>query len=504
MSAPLKDASTLPNFVAAVDLGSNSFHMVVARTKDGEPVIVDRLREMVRLAAGLDADRQLSIESQRRALDCLKRFGERLRDIPSDCVRSVGTNTLRSARNAQGFLAKAEAALGHSIETISGIEEARLIYSGVSHSLARSTSRRLVLDIGGGSTELIIGSRTEPLLMESLYLGCVSMSRKHFDDGEITAQRWRKAELSALQELEPVQSRYRSLGWGEAVGASGSVRSIDAVVRLAGWSRKGITPRALERLRDALLKAGDVQRLRLEGLNPARQAVFVGGAVVLCATFQALGIKSMQYSQGALREGILYDLQGRIREKDLRARTVMALANRYHVDPEHAANVERTASRLLLEVADDWGLGSPASRQLLSWAAHLHEIGLDIAHQQYHKHGQYIVAASDLGGFSREEQTLLATLVRSHRRKFPVSLLKALPNSQIRMMERLAILLRLAVVLHRSRRPPPFPEPALAINKRTLQLTFPELWLDEHPLTRADLEQEGAHLGVAGYKLELT
>ena len=176
MSAPLKDASTLPNFVAAVDLGSNSFHMVVARTEDGVPVVVDRLREMVRLAAGLDTNKQLSIESQRRALDCLQRFGERLRDIPSDCVRSVGTNTLRSARSAQKFLTKAEAALGHPIETISGIEEARLIYSGVSHSLSRSASRRLVLDIGGGSTELIIGSSTEPILMESLYLGCVSVS----------------------------------------------------------------------------------------------------------------------------------------------------------------------------------------------------------------------------------------------------------------------------------------------------------------------------------------
>ena len=504
MSAPLKDASTLPNFVAAVDLRSNSFHMVVARTEDEVPVVVDRLREMVRLAAGLDTDKQLSIESQRRALDCLQRFGERLRDIPSDCVRSVGTNTLRSARSAQKFLTKAEAALGHPIETISGIEEARLIYSGVSHSLSRSASRRLVLDIGGGSTELIIGSSTEPILMESLYLGCVSVSRQHFDDGEITTQRWRKAELSALQELEPVQSRYRRLGWGQAVGASGTVRSIDAVVRLAGWSRKGITPRALQRLRDALLKAGDVQRLRLEGLNPARQAIFVGGAVVLCATFQALGIKSMQYSQGALREGILYDLLGRIREEDLRTRTVKALANRYHIDQEHASNVERTASRLLLEVADAWALGSAASRQLISWAAHLHEIGLDIAHQQYHKHGRYIVAASDLSGFSREEQTLLATLVRSHRRKFPVSLFEELPSSQIRMMERLTILLRLAVVLHRSRRPPPFPEPWLAVNKRSLKLTFPERWLDEHPLTRADLEQGGSYLETAGYKLKLS
>ncbi len=503
MTAPLKDASTLPDFVAAVDLGSNSFHMVVARTEDGVPVVVDRLREMVRLAAGLDADRQLSIESQRRALDCLQRFGERLRDIPSDCVRGVGTNTLRSARSAQEFLAKAEAALGHPIETISGIEEARLIYSGVSHSLARSASRRLVLDIGGGSTELIIGSSNEPILMESLYMGCVSMSRQHFDDGEITAQRWRKAELSALQELEPVQSHYRRLGWGQAVGASGTVRSIDTVVRLAGWSRKGITPRALERLREALLKAGHVKRLDLEGLNPDRRAVFPGGVALLHATFQALGIESMQYSQGALREGILYDLLGRIREEDLRTRTVTTLANRYHVDQEHASHVERTASRLLLEIADAWALGSTASRQLLSWAALLHEIGLDIAHQQYHKHGQYIVAASDLGGFSREEQTLLATLVRSHRRKFPVSFFKELPSSQIRMMERLAILLRLAVVLHRSRTPPPFPEPWLTVSKRSLKLSFPQRWLDEHPLTRADLEQEGSYLGAAGYKLEL-
>ena len=504
MSASLADASTVPSFVAAVDLGSNSFHMVVARTENGVPIVVDRLREMVRLAAGLDEDRQLSVESQERALDCLKRFGERLSDIPSDCVRSVGTNTLRSAQNAQEFLTRAEADLGHSIETISGIEEARLIYSGVSHSLARSSSRRLVLDIGGGSTELIIGSSAEPILMESLYLGCVSMSKKHFGNGEITPQRWRKAEISALQELEPVQSRYRRLGWGQVVGASGTVRSIDNVVRLAGWSQKGITPRSLERLRDALLKASHVKRLRLEGLNPDRRAVFPGGVALLLATFEALGIESMQYSQGALREGILYDLLGRIREEDLRSQTVAGLANRYHVDQDHASHVEDTAIRFLLEVAEDWSLGSAGSRQWISWAAHLLEIGLDIAHQHYHNHGQYIIVASDLAGFSREEQNLLATLVRSHRRKFPVSLFKELPRNQARMAERLAILLRLAVVLHRSRRPPPFPQPHLSASEKSVKLTFPERWLEEHPLTRADLEQEGAYLSAAGYKLELS
>ena len=496
-------AAPFPESIAAVDLGSNSFHLVVARTASGEPVVVDRLREMVQLAAGLDESRKLSPESQERALECLRRFGERVRHMPASSVRAVGTNTLRSAHRAKEFLAAAEEALGHPIETISGIEEARLIYLGVVHSLAPSDSRRLVIDIGGGSTEMIVGRSFEPMVMESLYMGCISISRKHFEDGEIAKSAWERAELEALRELAAVRTRFRSLGWEQAIGASGTVRAVERVVRESGWSKSGIGVKSLERLRDEMIAAGHAERLQMPGLSADRRRVFAGGVVVLTAAFEALGIESMQYSEGALREGVLYDLLGRIRNEDVRGRTVSALGDRYHVDWKQATRVESTALGLLDNVATAWRLTSVESRQLLSWAAQLHEIGLDIAHAQYHRHGEYVVAASDLLGFSREEQRMLATLVRAHRRKPPVSTLRALPRRWGRRIERLAILLRIAVVLHRSRSPDAVPEPEVATEKKSLRLAFPQGWLEQHPLTAADLRSESEYLADMGYRLEV-
>jgi exopolyphosphatase/guanosine-5'-triphosphate,3'-diphosphate pyrophosphatase len=463
---------------------------------------MDRLREMVQLASGLDDSLNLSEEAQERALECLGRFGERVRHMPASAVRVVGTNTLRTAQNTAEFLVRAEEALGHAIETISGMEEARLIYLGAAHSMAESDAKRLVVDIGGGSTELIVGTSFQPVFMESLYMGCVSMSRAHFKKGEITTGRWKRAELRALQELEPVRARFRNLGWEQAVGASGTIRTVRDVVEASGWSKKGITPKALKRLRDEMLEAGHIDDLDLPGLSPNRRSVFAGGVVVLAAAFDALGIESMQYSEGSLREGLLYDLLGRIRQEDVRGRTVSALGDRYHVDWKQAARVESTVLSLLRQVAEDWRLTSVAWQQRLSWAAQLHEIGLDIAHAQYHRHGEYIIAASDLFGFSREDQKLLATLVRAHRRKPPVSAIKALPRQRGRAIERLTILLRLAVLLHRSRGPEPAPDVELTPAKKSLKLRFAEGWLDVHPLTHADLQSESEYLATLGYDLE--
>ena len=493
-----------PTPVAAIDLGSNSFHLLVARSSPGELVVIDRLREMVQLAAGLDDSRKINEKAQERALECLRRFGQRVGHIPPENVRAVGTNTLRSAKNARRFLIEAESALGHRIETISGIEEARLIYLGVMQSIPGAGSRSLVLDIGGGSTELIVGEGYTPLEMESLYMGCVTMSRKHFAGGELTGAAWRKAELAALQELEPLRSRYRKAGWDQAVGASGTIRTAWSVVREAGWSQDGITAKSLRRLRDALLKAGHVEKLQLEGLAEARAGVFPGGVVLLQAAFESLGIERMVPSDGALREGILTDLLGRFREEDVRTRSVAALADRFHVDREQSARIEGTALRFLAQSEGGWGINTREARQLLTWAALLHEIGLDIAHQQYHRHGEYIIAEADLFGFSREEQKALATLVRAHRRKFTVSIIKELPPPWLRMTEKLAVIFRLSVVLHRSRTPAPLPAATLAVKKRTIKLSFPAGWLDDHPLTQADLQQESDYLIAAGFKLDFS
>ncbi len=491
---------TLPENIAAVDLGSNSFHMLVARTKGGEPVLVDRLREMVQLASGLDARDRLSQESRDRAIECLRRFGQRLRHMDPNGVRAVGTNTLRAAADADEFLIEAERALGHSIETISGIEEARLIFLGVTRTLPGSPRRRLVVDIGGGSTELIVGDEA-PLDMESLYMGCINFSRSHFGDGRLTAENWGRAELAARQELEPVTERFRALDWEEAVGASGTIRAIDGLVRTYGWSRTGITVDALGRLRHALLRAGRIGRLKLEGLNPRRRTTIAGGAAILSALFEALGIGVMRRSDGALREGLLYDFLGRIRDQDVRERGVEALADRAHVDRQQAARVKRTSLALLAQVAESWSLDTRNARQFLSWAASLHEIGLDIAHNHYHRHGEYIVAHADLQGFSLREQQVLATLVRSHRRKFPTGVIAALPRNWSVWTGHLAMPLRLSVVLHRSRGPLPLPPIEIAADGNAMNLRFPPGWLDEHPLTRADLETEAAYLLEAGYRL---
>ena len=490
----------LPENIAAVDLGSNSFHMLVARTKGGEPVLVDRLREMVQLASGLDDRDRLSPESRDRAIECLRRFGQRLRHMAPSGVRAVGTNTLRVAEDADEFLLDAERALGHSIETISGIEEARLIFLGVTRTLPGPRRRRLVVDIGGGSTELIVGDEA-PQDMESLYMGCITFSRAHFGDGRLTAESWRRAELAALQELEPIAERFRAFDREEAVGASGTIRAIDGLVRTYGWSRKGITPEALGRLRDTLLRAGRIGRLKLEGLNPRRKTTIAGGTAILSALFESLAIDVMRRSDGALREGLLYDFLGRIRDQDVRERGVEALADRAHVDRRQAARVKETGLALLAQVAESWDLDARNARQFLSWAANLHEIGLDIAHNHYHRHGEYIVAHADLQGFSLPEQQVLATLVRSHRRKFPTEVIAALPRNWSAWAERLAMPLRLSVVLHRSRGPLPLPPIELTAAKNALDLRFPPEWLDEHPLTRADLETEAAYLREAGYRL---
>lgn len=500
----LESRLSLPDTVAAVDLGSNSFHLIVARPTPGELLVLDKFREMVQLASGLDESKRLTKDAQARALDCLRRFGQRLRRLPAHAVRAVGTNTLRTAKNARGFLAKAEEALGHPIETVSGIEEARLIYLGVVQSLTDPAGRRLVLDIGGGSTELIIGEGLEPLELASLSLGCVTMSQAFFGDGEINTTRWRQAELAALRQVEPLQTRFRSTAWKEAVGASGTIRAANAVVRAEGWSEEGITPRALQRMRDSALKAGRIDRWRPRGLNPGRRSVFPGGVVMLCAAFEALGIERMWPAEGALREGLLADLLARIRGDDVRSLSVAALADRFRVDLKQAARVEQTALLLLAQVSEDWVLASRESRHLLSWAATLHEIGLDLAHQQYHKHGAYLIAESDLIGFSREEQRVLAAVVRAHRRKFPVSAMEALPRQRRRQAERLAIMLRLAVILHRSRGEGPIAEPKFEVDGKSLKLRFRDRWLDDRPLRGADLQEEKAYLSAAGYRLKFT
>ena len=484
--------------VAAIDLGSNSFHMVLGRVTDGKIAVVDRDKEMVQLGAGLDGERRLSDAAQQRAVACLERFGAAVRGLPAENVRVVGTNTLRVAREAEAFLARAEQALGHSIEIISGIEEARLIYSGVVRDRAASGERLLIVDIGGGSTELVIGEGARPLDLESLYVGSIGLMKRHFDDGKLNAKRFRRAEVTTLQELERVQERFKRLGWAVAIGASGTVRAVARVVRANGFGNRGITRDSLRRVRDAVLDAGSVEALTFNGLSRARATVFAGGLAVLCAIFEALDVEVMEVSNSALREGLLDDLLGRFLHRDVRSATVDALMERYHVDKEQARRVEATVRQLLLQVTEAWNLPIVRSHEMCGWAARLHEIGLDIAHSQYHKHGAYVLENADMPGFSRQEQRLLSALVRAHRRRFPTGLWKDMPGSP-RVAEHLAVLLRLAVLLHRSRGD--VGDVSLSAARRALTLRFPPGWLEAHPLVGADLLEEAELLRAGGFEL---
>ncbi|CAK0768688.1 Exopolyphosphatase [Gammaproteobacteria bacterium] len=492
--------------MAAVDLGSNSFHMIIARVVEGGLHTLDRMREMVRLGGGLDAEGNLDNASRIRAIHCLERFGQRLRGMPPGSVRAVGTNTLRQARNASAFLRQAREALGHPIEIIAGREEARLIYLGVSHSLPDTPNNRLVIDIGGGSTELIIGESFEPKHRESLVMGCVSYSLRFFSQGILSPSAMRAAETAAAQELQVIRPKYRNIGWQTAIGSSGTINAIQDILRANRWSNDGITLQGLQTLRQALLAAGNLAALNLPGLQPERVPVLPGGVAILLAIFECLDIKQLTVSDGALREGLLYDLLGRLLDEDVRDRTIRALIRRYHVDLPQARRVERTALALLAQGGrgNSYTLPADEHHHMLSWAALLHELGLTIAHSGYHRHGAYVVDNSDMPGFSRPEQQFLAALIRGHRRRLPMELFEALPEGRFEAAWRLCVLLRLAVLLHRSRsHDTTLPELNIHFkpDKRSLRLSFPEGWMDCNPLTQADLNEEVMYLKAAGIKL---
>jgi exopolyphosphatase/guanosine-5'-triphosphate,3'-diphosphate pyrophosphatase len=490
--------------MAAVDLGSNSFHMLVVRqAADGHFVVLDRLREMVRLAEGLDENGRLADESAERALACLSRFGQRLRDIRPNRIRAVGTNTFRRAKSIDGFLQRAQDALGFPIEIISGREEARLIYLGAAHTLPAGDAKRLVVDIGGGSTEVIVGSGLTVSELASMYMGCVSMSERCFPGGKISAKRFRRARIAAEVELEPVVARLRAIGWEQAVGASGTIKATEVVLRELGWISGAITLEAMERLADRLVEAGHVNAVNLPGLSAQRTPVYPGGLAILMGLFHALEIPKMRVSDAALREGLLHDLAGRYSNDDARIRTVEGVQSRFRIDVRQAERVERTTDALLAQCETAWDLGDPLLRYVLRWAAQLHEIGLAVAHAQYHKHGAYLIENGDLPGFSRHEQQLLGRLVRAHRRKIVPELFERLRPPWRRAIQRAAVLLRVAVLLNRSRSDSALPPIIATPTEDALALQFPGGWLDHHPLSRADLEQEASLLRGIGMTLTM-
>lgn len=484
--------------IAAVDLGSNSFRLQVGRVVGNQIYPLDSLKEPVRLAAGLTAERLLDGPSQLRALDALARFGERLRGFSPDAVRAVATNTLRVAKNALAFLPEAEAALGFPIEVIAGREEARLIYLGVAHSLANPQTQQLVVDIGGGSTEFIIGKHFKPLHLESLYMGCVSFSLRYFPGGRVDKKGMKEAELAARKELQTIVHAYQATGWQEAVGSSGTAKALSDLIELNGLSAGGITAEGLDSLRTLLVRAGDTSRLQLDGLRPDRVPVLPGGLAIMSAVFKEFGLERMTFSEGALRLGVLYDLLGRYHHDDLREATVSHFMQRYEVDRRQAARVSQTTMRLaaMLMAGDAAGTDT----QILLWAARLHEIGVSLAHSSYHKHSAYILANADMPGFSRRDQARLSRFVLAHRGK-----LERVLASVGEARDWLPIFaLRVAALLHRARGDEAADPPVKAsLTARGFQLHVDGEWLSASPLTAAALEEEARQWAGIGIELKV-
>jgi len=487
---------------AAVDLGSNSFHMIVASYSDTHIQIIDRIKKMVRLASGLDDNDNLSDESMERAIKCLEEFGQRIREVPPANVRAVGTNTLRLANNGKRFLTRARKALGHPIEIIAGREEARLIYLGVAHSVYDDQDKRLVIDIGGGSTELIIGKGFDIYNMESFYVGCVNINRRYFESGTITAKNMNQAILAVRQELESAEAQYKKAGWTKVIGASGTIHAINKIIHNRGWSSNGITPASLKALKKDIIDAGTIDPGRLTGLAPDRKPVFAGGFAVLCGIFETFEIELLEVSDGALREGLLHDLIGRRHDVDIRDDTIVEMGRRYSIDTEQAGRVKSTAIQLFGETSGSWNLSPETDLNFLEWGGQVYEIGLAIAHAQYHRHGAYLIANSDMAGFSRQEQSKLALLVRSHRRKYPLEEINQVPDDERDKSIRLIILLRLAVLLNRSRFYASLPRITATATTNSLGLEFPKKWLANNPLTKKDLDSEKAYMKGIGYTLD--
>ncbi|WP_421280965.1 exopolyphosphatase [Aeromonas taiwanensis] len=485
---------------AAVDLGSNSFHMVIARLNEGRMQIVDRIKERVRLAEGMDEQRRMSEEAIARGLDCLALFAERLTNIKPDQIRIAGTYTLRRASNARAFVSEAAKVLNHPIEIISGQEEARLIYQGVAHT-QHIEGQVLVVDIGGGSTELIIGEGFEPKALTSRKMGCVSFTQSFFPNGKLGEKAFNGAVLEAQHQLAPIINQYRKLGWQSCLGSSGSIRTVRDVLQGEEWTDGAITLAGLERLKTEMLKHKKVDQLKLAGLTEERQGVFAAAVAILLGLFTSLPIERMEYSDGALREGLLYEFEERLQHHDIRERTALALSTHYHIDKRQATRVEQSVLALFDALSGPWEMPEEPYRAILGWAARLHEIGLAINYSGIHKHSAYILQNTDLPGFNQDDQALLAALVRFQRKGLKLAELPALPNHDEQTVLRCIRILRLAVAAHHRRQDNLLPEWNVQAAGDQLVVTLPLDWCDENRLLMQNLEKEHRYCQEQGWPL---
>ncbi|MDR2711110.1 MAG: Ppx/GppA family phosphatase [Burkholderiales bacterium] len=489
---PSSASSSAPATLAVVDLGSNSFRLEIGEVRGQQIRVLETLREMLRFGGGLDKKNRITAAARRKALMCLARFGERLSDFDSSHVRAVATNTFRIAANVDDFLPEAEMTLGFPIEIISGHEEARLIYLGTSYCLPRSSATRLIIDIGGGSTEFIIGQESQPQKLESLKLGCVNMSQRFFADNRLSVANFKKAETYARAEIEPIARSFDHKYWYEAFASSGSALALSEILEANGWSSGGITSDGLTALRKTMIAGKTLFNLKLAALKPERVPVLAGGLIIMRAAMTELRIPHIAPVGGALRLGALYELLGRHHDHDSRDATVEQLLDDYHLDRPHVRRVATLAQDLFRQLCPK---ADAADAQMLQWAALLHGVGASISHIVYHKHSAYILQNRDMPGFSSAEQNRLAVLALTCRG----SLGKAAPYLQDATLCRQILALRLALLFYRARRPVELPVIKLRLQGKTLSCRFGARWLAAHPLTEYLIDKERREWEAVGW-----
>ena len=487
--------------IAAVDLGSNSFHLVIARIVDGALQLLHREKQKVQLADGLDDQQILSDEAMERGLTVLAQFADTLAVVPQDCVRVIATYTLRRAKNRAQFLARAAEIFPYPIEVIPGQEEARFIYQGVAH-FEHFSGQRLVIDIGGGSTEFAIGQDFQPIRLASRNMGCVSFAKFYFAKGRISAKRFERALLHAEQETEAIVNSYKDTGWQQVVGTSGTIKTIFDIIQASGWHSHAIELAHLLKLKQALLAVDNCDDLQLPGLTDDRKHLIAPGLAILIAAFQMLGIEQMVYVDAALREGVLFEMSERLQHHDIRAHTIESLKKRYVVDEAQANRVAHT-SRLLHSLSAPYWQLDEAWAELLSFAANVYEIGLQINSASVQRHSAYILNNTNLPGFNQEQQRILSSLVRFHRRKIKPDDIPDLYLYKTADFIHALVLFRLSVLLNQKRRDDVLPELSLTASEHCLRLLIPAEWYQQHVVLTADLRSENIYLKRLNLELDL-
>ena len=494
------------NHIAALDLGSNSFHLVVARIVAQDVQILHQLKLPVQIADGLDDDLILSDAAMARGLDALKVMAESLRGFEPDQVRIVGTYTLRRARNARAFAKAARKILPYPVEIISGMEEARLIYLGVAHT-NHHDGRRMVVDIGAGSTEIALGEGFNPDYLLSLPMGCVTYTRRFFENGRIRAKNFSRAIREARQEIEPVVLALTGQDWQHCLGSSGTVRTIvDLAQRLGTHTPAGhVTLSDLHSLSRYLIDAGHVDKLDFENLSETRRPVLPAGLAIMIGVFESLDIRVLEYSAGALREGVIWEMEEQLEHKDIRERTAASLVTRYVIDEEQARRVEETTLSLYHKVKKDWEIDSAEFENILTWAARLHEVGLQINSKSVQKHSAYILASVAMPGFNQETQALLATLVRFQRKKIRPEEVEEFLLFESPDVCKLIALLRLGVLLNFKRQDELLPAKLrISASGESYTLNLGRRWLAGKPVFQTSLEREQNQISALGLTLNVT